>query len=87
MIGEPTFVDTYGRQMNELQVILDNAAEGNVQCSSEYHRWEDEVTKQYISPLGFENICWSSLDWDSFGPLVRQIKATRNGITLEAMYG
>lgn len=56
-------------------------------CGRSYWRWEDRATKR-LEELGYKIIKpWWSGDYDSFGPLVRCVKVTKDGETHELSYG
>lgn len=53
----------------------------------EYWKSEDEIS-DFLTHIGYTEIKWYSSDFDSFGPLVRSIKAVNKQNEIEyACYG
>ncbi len=55
--------------------------------SQSYWRWEKDVAMPELQKAGFEVGSWFSTDADSFGPLVRAVRLTKDGITKTYTYG
>lgn len=72
-----------------LQTAIDNMpgkigmAEQFSQC---YWEWEQQVSK-LLEQAGYTDVYWWTSDGDSWGPLVRSVKATFQGTKYMASYG
>lgn len=55
--------------------------------SQTFARWEQEVATPALVSAGFIVGLWRSTDADSFGPLVRAVELTKDGITKTYYYG
>jgi hypothetical protein len=55
--------------------------------SRNYQRWEEDLAAPALRAQGFEPSNWRTTDGDSFGPLVRAVDLTKNGITQTYFYG
>lgn len=52
-----------------------------------YWRWEKEIATPALEALGYRVSGWSTGDGDSFGPLVRTVQLTKDGVTKTYSYG
>lgn len=55
--------------------------------SHAYWRWEDDIATPALKARGFEVGRWWTIDGDSFGPLVRGVRLTKDGATHTYSYG
>lgn len=55
--------------------------------SSGYSNWEREVATPALEALGYQVGRWWNEDGDSFGPLVRAVELTKDGVAEIYTYG
>lgn len=72
-----------GDNFLDLYELLPNAAFDFTQ----YRKCEREVLTPALEALGFKVGEWWSSDADSFGPLVRAVRVSKDGKTSIATYG
>jgi hypothetical protein len=57
-------------------------------CDSRtYMVWEQDVAKPYIEAKGYTGVTFHMIEEDSFGPLIRAVKAKKDGVEYEWHYG
>lgn len=73
----------------DLQDILPGELFNHPDCfsSKTFRLWEWEVATPALEAQGFLVGPWYSTDEDSFGPLIRETKLTKNGTTETYFYG
>lgn len=78
-----------------LQGVLDTAPRTDDYCGHDYGKWEDDVVTPWIRKHGYVQVYFYNIDSDSFGPLIRGVKAIKlaphsllleNGTTETASY-
>lgn len=55
--------------------------------SLRYADWEQEIATPVLRTLGYEPKRWRTTDGDSFGPLVRGVTLTKDGVSKDYFYG
>lgn len=53
----------------------------------QYQQWEQEVAKPRLEAMGYTVSDFYMGEYDSFGPLSRCVKVTKEGKTVEYVYG
>lgn len=56
-------------------------------CSSNYTDWEDKIAKPILIANGYEDPYFVDVEADSFGPLIRKVKALKGERVVELFYG
>lgn len=74
---------------DDLFSLLPKEAANHPDCfdSTYYSRWEREIATPALRAAGYEPSGWHTTDGDSFGPLVRGVTLTKDGISKEYFYG
>lgn len=52
-----------------------------------WRRWEIDVATPALRAMGYEPSGWCTTDGDSFGPLVRGVTLTKDGVRKQYFYG
>lgn len=75
--------------MKDLADILPDDLFNHPNCfdSRSYDLWERDIAKPALEASGFTVGRWWSEDEDSFGPLIRAVRLTKNGVTETYFYG
>lgn len=73
----------------DLLDLLPDEVSNHPDCfhSTFYGRWEKEVATPALRALGYEPSDWRTTDGDSFGPLVRGVTLTKDGVSKQYLYG
>lgn len=75
-------------EAKDLQDLLPVELFNHPDCfGRKYWSWESEVAAPALQALGYKVGAWYSTDSDSFGPLVREVKLTKDGTTEAYFYG
>lgn len=56
-------------------------------CGRSYWEWEDKVCKPALEAAGHTRVRFRMIEQDSFGPLIRGIRADKDGKTHSWFYG
>lgn len=69
-------------------VIGEEACNHRDYCDSvRYIDWEQNVAKPLMEKAGYTNISFYMVEKDSFGPLIRGVRATKEGKNYKFFYG
>lgn len=76
-------------QDNDLFDVLPQDAANHPDCfhSDHWRRWETDVATPALRASGYEPSGWCTTDGDSFGPLVRGVTLTKDGVSKDYFYG
>jgi hypothetical protein len=74
--------------MTDLFTIIDaRHSHDKRYCSEIYWEWEDKIAKPALEVLGYERVTFHMGERDSFGPLSRKVRAYKEGVCHEFIYG
>lgn len=76
------------KQDKDLSDLLPESSFNHPDCfGRNYSLWETQIAAPILEADGFEVGHWYSIEEDSFGPLVRGVSLTKEGITEDYFYG
>lgn len=75
-------------ELNLLDLLPDEIA-NHPACfdSKRYREWEEEIATPVLLNRGYVASSWRTVDGDSFGPLVRAVTLTKDGVAKTYTYG
>ena len=75
-------------ELNLLDLLPEAIANHPACCDSKrYREWEEEIAAPALLNRGYVASNWRTLDGDSFGPLVRAVTLSKNGVSKTYTYG